>query len=244
LSEKLDEHKLTRLLNYYLDEMSTLIFSKNGTLDKYVGDAIMSFWNAPLYQPDHAVLACHAALAMARRESEIQPALNAMGADGLLTRIGINTGPMVFGNMGCSLKFNYSVLGDAVNLASRLESANKFYGSRILIAQQTAEEVREQFILRQVDVLRVQGKQKPMPVHELMGEMPGDVDLLVRKNVFDAAFLCYQQQRWNEAESHLLPLIERFPADRPAAALLDRIKYLREHPPAPDWDGVYVAKGK
>jgi adenylate cyclase len=244
LSETLDEQKLTHLLNYYLDEMSALIFDNNGTLDKYIGDAIMSFWNAPLYQPNHAVLACQAALAMARREREIQPQLKEFGADGMLTRIGVNTGPMVFGNMGSTRKFNYSVLGDSVNLASRLESANKFYGSHILIAQQTAEEVKGHFVLRQLDVLRVQGKQKPMPVFEILDEGPGDADTLFRKTQYESAFACYQQQKWGEGESHLSSLIEKFPADRPAVSLLNRIAYLREHPPGPAWDGVYVATGK
>jgi adenylate cyclase len=246
LSERLDEHTLTKLLNYYLDEMSSLVFANNGTLDKYIGDAIMSFWNAPLHQPDHAVLACRAALAMERREREIQSRLDEMGASGLLTRIGINTGPMVFGNMGSSQKFNYSVLGDAVNLASRLEGANKFYGSRILIAQPTADQVKGQFLLRQLDLLRVKGKLKPMAVYELLEELNGapDADLQFRKAEYEAAFSHYQQQQWSEATERLSKLRERFPTDGPAAALMERVIYLSEHPPGPDWDGVYVAKGK
>lgn len=246
LSERLDEHTLTTLLNYYLDEMSSLVFANNGTLDKYIGDAIMSFWNAPLHQPDHAVLACRAALAMERREREIQPRLNELGASGLLTRIGINTGPMVFGNMGSSQKFNYSVLGDAVNLASRLEGANKFYGSRILIAQPTADQVKGQFLLRQLDLLRVKGKLKPMAVYELLAELNGEADpaLVLRQTEYEAAFAHYQQQQWSEATERLTKLREGFPDDRPAAALMERVAYLSEHPPGSDWDGVYVAKGK
>jgi adenylate cyclase len=246
LSERLDEHALTKLLNFYLDEMSSLVFANNGTLDKYIGDAIMSFWNAPLHQPDHAALACRAALAMERREREIQAQLTEMGAAGLLTRIGINTGPMVFGNMGSSQKFNYSVLGDAVNLASRLEGANKFYGSRILIAQPTADQVKGQFLLRQLDLLRVKGKLKPMAVYELLAELNGapDPDLLFRKTEYEAAFGHYQQQQWPEATARLSKLHERFPNDGPAAALMQRVTHLSEHPPEPGWDGVYVAKGK
>lgn len=244
LSERLDEHTLTSLLNYYLDEMSSLVLANDGTLDKYIGDAIMSFWNAPVHQPDHAILACHAALAMERREREIQPRLEQMGASGLLTRIGINTGPMVFGNMGSTQKFNYSVLGDAVNLASRLEGANKFYGSRILIAQPTADQVKGHFILRQLDLLRVKGKLKPMAVYELLGQALDDADLLCRRDEYEAAFSLYQQQQWDAARQRLLQLCARFPNDRPAAALLERIDYLRAHPPDSDWDGVYVAKGK
>jgi adenylate cyclase len=244
LSEKLDEHKLTELLNYYLDEMSSLVLASNGTLDKYIGDAIMSFWNAPLHQPDHAILACRAALAMEKREREIQPRLAELGGPGLLTRIGINTGPMVFGNMGSSQKFNYSVLGDAVNLASRLEGANKFYGSRIIIAQPTAAQLNGGFLLRKLDMLRVKGKSRPMEICELLAEGPGDTDLQARAVGYDAAFNLYQKQRWDAASERLASLLGRFPQDRPAAALLDRITTLREHPPDPDWDGVYVAKGK
>lgn len=244
LSERLDEHTLTALLNYYLDEMSGLVLANDGTLDKYIGDAIMSFWNAPIRQADHAVLACRAALAMERREREIQPRLNELGAAGLLTRIGINTGPMVFGNMGSTQKFNYSVLGDAVNLASRLEGANKFYGSRILIAQPTADLVKDHFMLRQLDLLRVKGKLKPMAVYELLGEAGGDADLALRRDEYEAAFQLYREQQWEPAHARLVALRDRFPNDGPAAALLERIVYLREHPPASDWDGVYVAKGK
>jgi adenylate cyclase len=244
LSEKLDEHKLTELLNYYLDEMSSLVLANDGTLDKYIGDAIMSFWNAPLSQPDHAVLACRAALAMQKREREIQPRLAELGGPGLLTRIGINTGPMVFGNMGSSQKFNYSVLGDAVNLASRLEGANKFYGSRIIIAQPTAAQLDSQFLLRKLDVIRVKGKAKPMAVFELMAEGVGDAGLQARAKEYEAAFAAYQQQQWDTSESLLRTLAEQFGQDGPAGAMLDRVRGLREHPPGPEWDGVYVAKGK
>jgi len=158
------------MLNFYLGEMSDLILKCNGTLDKYIGDAIMSFWNAPIIQSDHALLACRAALAMRDREAQIQDDLKRLGAPGLLTRIGINTGPMVFGNMGAPQKFNYSVLGDAVNLGSRLEGANKIYSSRILVAETTVALAREKFVFRELDLLRVKGKLKPLAVFELLAE--------------------------------------------------------------------------
>jgi len=244
LSERLDEHKLTDLLNYYLDEMSSIVLSTNGTLDKYIGDAIMSFWSAPIEQKDHALRACRAAIAMEIREREIQDTLNGMGASGLLTRIGINTGPMVFGNMGSKQKFNYSVLGDAVNLGSRLEGANKFYGSRILIAQPTAEFVRETIVLRKLDVLRVKGKLKPMPVFEVLAEAPGDNDLNFRVRHYEDAFEYYQQRRWSDALAEIELLLSRYPGDAPAGALRERIIGMAKNPPSTDWDGVYVAKGK
>ena len=245
LSERMPVDQLTNLLNYYLGEMSSLIkLTFNGTLDKYIGDAIMSFWNAPGRQPDHAILACRAALAMERREREIQPELSRLGAPGLLTRIGVNSGAMKVGNMGSPQKFNYSVLGDAVNLGSRLEGANKFYGSRILLSQNTAEQLETQFVLRKLDLLRVKGKQQPMAVYELMAEGQPDGDLQARVAEYEAAFDLYQWQNWDQAEAKLRALLERYPGDAPAAALLSRIADLRAHPPGPDWDGVYVAKGK
>ncbi len=244
LSESMESEKLSDMLNFYLGEMSGLILANNGTLDKYIGDAIMCFWNAPVMQPDHAILACRAALAMQRREAEIQDALAAFGAKGMLTRIGINTGAMIFGNMGAPQKFNYSVLGDSVNLGSRLEGANKFYGSRILIAESTALLVKNTFVLRQLDLLRVKGKQKPLAVYELLGEGQPDSESRDRVTQYEQAFGLYQARKWDDGESLLNILHERFPHDLPVAALLKRIHALRDDPPPPDWDGVYVAKDK
>lgn len=244
LSETMDSEALSKMLNFYLGEMSGLILSQNGTLDKYIGDAIMSFWNAPVLQPDHAARACRAALAMKQREADIQPELAALGAKGMLTRLGINTGPMVFGNMGAPQKFNYSVLGDSVNLGSRLEGANKIYGSRILVAETTVALVKDQFILRKLDLLRVKGKQKPLAVYELLGEgTPTEIQRLYVEQ-YDRAFAAYQSQSWDEAEAILTKHHEAHAEDLPAAALLKRVQKLRHDPPPAPWDGVYVAKDK
>ena len=244
LSESMDSQKLSEMLNFYLGEMSDLILKCNGTLDKYIGDAIMSFWNAPIVQADHALLACRAALAMRDREAQIQDDLQRLGAPGLLTRIGINTGPMVFGNMGAPQKFNYSVLGDAVNLGSRLEGANKIYSSRILVAETTVALTREKFAFRELDLLRVKGKLKPLAVFELLAE--GSADDTTRDHVgkFESALAAYRRQDWEEAERILSALHEQLPQDGPVASLLKRIAKLRHDPPPADWDGVYIAKDK
>jgi adenylate cyclase len=244
LSETMDSQKLSELLNFYLGEMAALVLSNNGTLDKYIGDAIMSFWNAPLLQPEHAELACRAALAMRDREAQIQDKLAERGAAGMLTRIGINTGPMVFGNMGSRQKFNYSVLGDSVNLGSRLEGANKFYGSRILIADTTARLVIGKFVLRQLDLLKVKGREKPVGVYELMAEGESNADMREKIERYGEAFAAYQAQRWDQADAILEQLHARFPNDLPTAALRKRIEKLRHDPPPKDWDGVYTAKDK
>ncbi len=247
LSEKLEDERLTELLNYYFDEMEPLVFDRNGTLDKYIGDAIMSFWNAPLPQPDHAYRACRTALAMEQRERDIQPELVRMGAERCVTRIGVNTGPMVVGDMGSRSRFNYTVLGDSVNLGARLEGANKFYGSRILISETTAVLVKDRFLVRKLDVLQVKGKKKPMPVYELLGEIgtsdqePAIIDRCKR---YEAAWELYRQQKWDDAEAALQALLSQHPTDKPAAMLLARVGELRSNPPGEGWDGVYVAKGK
>jgi adenylate cyclase len=244
ISESMDSEKLSAMLNFYLGEMSSLIWDQNGTLDKYIGDAIMCFWNAPVHQPDHAVLACRAALAMRDREAQIQDQLRDLGAPGMMTRIGINSGPMVFGNMGSPQKFNYTVLGDSVNLGSRLEGANKLYGSRILLAESTAVLVKDRFVVRELDYLQVKGKQKPLAVFELMAEGSADQKTQTRVKGYEEALKSYRAQKWDEAEKLLSELQAEFPDDEPVASLLKRISKLRHDPPAPDWDGVYVAKDK
>lgn len=244
LSETMEVERLTELMNFYLEEMSSVVLQGRAYLDKYIGDAIMSFWNGVPDQPDHAVLACRTALELRDRERAIQPELRRRGAERLLTRIGINTGPMSLGNMGSSRKFAFTVLGDSVNLGSRLEGANKLYGSQILVAQTTADRVKDRFLLRRLDLLQVKGSKRPMPVYELMAAGPGDADLRRRVERYEAALAHYQRQAWEQAEAALAELLAEFPEDAPAAALLKRVDKLRHEPPAADWDGVYVAKDK
>jgi class 3 adenylate cyclase len=244
LSETLPPERLAPMLNHYLEEMSAVVLGQSGTLDKYIGDAIMSFWNAPLPQPEHAVQACRAALRMVRREAEIQPELRALGAAKLMTRIGINTGPMAVGFTGSSRLMNYTVLGDAVNLASRLEGANKIYGTRVMLSEGTAEQVRDRFVLRKLDVLRVKGKLQPMAVYELIAEGPPDEATRRMVTLYESALRSYQDQQWADAERDLLELASFLPEDKAGAVLLGRIRQFRQSPPPAGWDGVYVAKEK
>ena len=244
LTETMDVESLGNMLNFYLDEMSSVVLEHDGTLDKYIGDAIMSFWNAPVDQADHAVRAARAALGMKRREEMIRPQLAKLGATGMLTRLGLNSGPMAVGNMGSTRKFNYTVLGDSVNLASRLEGANKFYGTQILMAETTAKRLNGQFAMRQIDVLRVKGKQQPMAVYELLHEgTPNERDAL-RIQKYEAALGHYRATRWDEAERELTALKRSVADDAPADMLLARIAKFRVNPPPQGWDGVYEAKDK
>ena len=245
MSETMDVEKLTELLNYYLEEMSAVVLAGRAyarQVHRRRDHELLE--RHPLPQPDHAALACRAALDMQRKEREIQPELRRRGAERFMTRIGINTGPMAVGNIGSSRKFNYTVLGDSVNLGSRLEGANKLYGSGVCMAQTTADLVKDRFLLRQLDFLKVKGRRKPMAVYELLGEGFDDADLRSRAERYETALRCYTQQKWDDAEAHLRGLLADFPDDAPAAALLARVAQLREDPPRADWDGVYVAKDK
>jgi adenylate cyclase len=244
LSEKLDEHRLPDMLNFYLQEMSGVILAQNGTLDKYIGDSIMSFWNAPLNQTDHARRACHAALEILSREKIIEDQLTAIANGPVKSRMGINSGPMIVGNMGSTYRFDYTVLGDSVNFASRLESANKMYGTRILLSGTTASLIRNEFVVRKVDLLRVKGKLKPMEVYELMGHATADPPQAQLISRYENALALYQKKQLNEAWELLLAMAQDFPQDGPTATLLARVLHLRDHPPPDDWDGVYVAQEK
>jgi adenylate cyclase len=244
LSEAMEVERLEAMLQLYLEEMSEVILAKNGYLDKYIGDAIMSFWNAPVSQTDHAVRACEAALEMRRREAALQPRLREMSGHEVHSRIGINSGPMVVGNMGSPFKFSYTVLGDAVNLASRLEGANKLYGTRVLLSETTANLVKDRFALRKIDLLRVKGKRQPMAVYELLDDDPTDgrwADLVSR---YERALAAFQAQHFDTALKILDALNRDYPGDGPTVTLLSRARQFRDEPPAPDWDGVYVAKDK
>jgi adenylate cyclase len=242
--EAMEPEQVADMLHLYLEEMSEIVKQRNGTLDKYIGDAIMSFWNAPVNQADHALRACRAAVEMRKREEALQPKFLEMTGHEVRSRIGINSGPMIVGNMGSAHKFAYTVLGDSVNLASRLEGANKIYGTGILLSETTAGLVKEQFVLRKVDLLRVKGKTRPMSVYELVAERgvdPKTSELIAR---YENALATFQGKRFEEAYETLLALAQEFPADGPTATLLARSLQFSRHPPGEDWDGVWVATDK
>lgn len=237
ITETMSAVELEPFMNGYLGEVTGALHHENATIDKYIGDAVMAFWNAPLDQPDHAERACLGALRIVRIERERQVR---SGQKGIHTRVGINTGEMVVGNMGSPLKANYTVLGDAVNLANRLEGSNKIYGSQILISETTARCVRGRFLVRRLDRLRVKGRSQPLEVYELLEELQNSDEGLKRlAERYEAALEEYRKQQWESAERVLVELAGEFPEDGPTLMLLERVREFRAHPPAPGWDGVH-----
>jgi adenylate cyclase len=244
ISETMEVVKLAQVINIYMEAMSEEIVTRDGYLDKYIGDAIMSFWNGLVDQSDHAARACRSALAIKRREVEIAPDLQKLVDAKIITRIGVNTGPMAVGNLGSSRKLAYTVLGDAVNLGARLEPANKLYDTEVIISQATAEHLNRQFVIRELDLLAVKGKTIPMAVYELIAEGPPTSDVKAKLDLYADGLRHYRAQRWDDAEASWTRLLKDFPNDGPAHKMLARVAKLRHESLPPDWDGVYRSKEK
>jgi adenylate cyclase len=226
-AEDLVEH-----LGAHFTAVTDVIEASGGTLDKYIGDAVMSFWGAPHALEDHALRACRAALLA--RDRTVQHAC-----------AGINTGELVVGNMGSQSRLNYTVLGDAVNLAARLEGLNKIYGTTILIGESTYRIVSSQVVARKVDRVAVKGRSQGVEIHELLAmrdEASPDVLSLVA--AYESALEAYFERRWADAEARLDALRTAHGEDGPARVLLERVRAYRENPPPEGWGGVYVMTSK
>jgi adenylate cyclase len=242
LADQMPVERLEQFMNFYLSELSAILFDHNATLDKYIGDAIMCFWNAPLGQTEHADLACRAALRMRQRERELKAQFAEYGVDKIRTRIGVNTGTMVVGNVGSHQKVNYTVLGDSVNIASRLEGSNKIYGSTILVSETTVAKVKpDQFIFRKLDRLKVRGRSTALEVYELLDAAPSDERTRRLAQEFETALDHCFNRKWDQAEKILVDLTARFPDDAPTIVLLERVRTFRETPPDGEWTGVHDA---
>lgn len=244
-AEHLPPETLVVLINEYLGAMTESIFAHEGTVDKYIGDAIMAFWGAPVASHDHALRACKAALHNIAALRKLWPSWEARGLPLFDVRIGINTGPMVVGNMGSSVMMGYTVMGDAVNLGSRLEGANKGYGTRIMISEFTLAVVQGFVEVRELDLITVAGKTKAVRVYELLG-LKGDIAAEARLGYdnFEKGLAAYRRQAWDEAEMHLRNALVRLPGDLVSQLFLKRIADYRQNPPPSDWDGVHTLTGK
>jgi adenylate cyclase len=249
ISEKLDAQELVALLNEYLTGMTQIVVRTDGTLDKYIGDAVMAFWGAPIEDPHHATKSCHAALEMIARLKEMQKKWKSEGKPVLDIGVGLCTGVASVGKMGSELRYGYTAMGDTVNLSSRIEGLNKEYATHILLSDTTYAAVEDPlFVFRELDLIRVKGKMQPVTLYELVaarGTPEGDApDIEERLEFFAQGRACYRERRWQDAQIVFEKLLERWPEDGPARMYLNRCREYLVAGPEENWDGVYVMTHK
>ena len=240
VSESLTPEELVQLLNEYLTSMCEVISSYNGTVDKFEGDAIIAFWGAPLDNPDHARDGCMAALDMQERNIELRKKLREENRPMLYTRMGINSGPIVVGNMGSATKTDYTMMGDNVNLAARLEGANKFYKTYTMIAENTYKLAEDSIDVRYLDVVRVVGKNEPVKIYQLLAkknQLAGSMQEVLEH--YEKGMNCYKNLNFKDAIMNFENALKLEPEDGPCLTYVNRCKMYLEQPPPKDWDGVF-----
>jgi len=239
LSESMPPQTLIRLLNEYFTPMTQIIMSYRGTLDKYVGDALMAQWGAPVPLADHALRACRAAIDMEKAMIDLQRKWRTQGLPALVERLGLHSGSVVAGNVGSRERFNYTVLGDTVTLASLLEEVNKAYGTRILLSEETCRRVREHLVVRELDLVQVSSRAQPLAIYELVGPYSAQ-DSLDWLDAFAVGLNCYRNCKFPEAVEAFREVLHLRPGDRPAKVFLKRCLAYIKVPPPSDWQGVFI----
>lgn len=246
IAERLTPEALMLYLSEYFDEITKILSAEHGTVDKYIGDGVMAFWGAPLPDESHAFHACSAALACQAKLRELNQKWESQGKPPLHTRIGISTGETVVGNVGSGERINYTVMGDNVNLASRLEGVNKLYGTNIIVSLATYEAVADKFWFRPLDIVAVKGKTEGTTIYELVG-IKGEVvpeSIIELCEEFARGFKAYLARDWEGACEIFRHLSEKFPLDAPTNFYLSRCRHYRENPPASDWQGIEYLESK
>jgi adenylate cyclase len=244
MSENLDPEALVKLLHDFLNPMSNIIINLGGTIDKYMGDAIMALFGAPLVQPDHPQLACRAALEMVASLEAMNRDWAEQGRPPLRVGVGVNSGPVAVGNMGSDRLFDYTAIGDNVNLASRLEGLNKYYGTNILISETTAQGLKNGFILRDMDLVQVKGKAQAARIYELLGEGQPDPELARFLELYHRALTLYREGHFADSLTVLAQTLELRPGDPTCQRYLSLAKKYQETPPPPDWEPVTIMDAK
>ena len=244
ISENLDPQALCELINAILTPVTQVIHESKGTIDKYIGDAIMAFWGAPVHNAQHAFYAVKAGLTILKTLDAIQDEFSQKGWPKIEIGIGLNTGKMSVGNMGSQFRVAYTVMGDAVNLGSRLEGLTKHYGVRMLVSESTALATPE-FAYREVDKVKVKGKQLAISIYEPLG-FKGDLsdEKLAELALLNLAFEQYRDQHWHDAKVSFKHLFEMYADNKLYAIYLERIAYFEQSPPPIDWDGSFVHTSK
>jgi adenylate cyclase len=245
ISERLSAEEVVGLLNDYLSRMTDIILDEEGVVDKFEGDAIMAFWGAPLPQADQALRACRAAWRQQAALMELNEGFREMGLPPLSMRIGLHSGEAVVGNLGSEKRFDYTAIGDTVNLASRLEGLNKFYGTHIMASETTAAECKNEVLFREVDRVAVKGKEKPVAVFQPLGLAEGAAaDQIELCQDFARALQVYRQANFSEAAGLFQNILAKYPGDGPSQTFLERCQGFLASPPPVGWDGVFRADKK
>ncbi len=246
ISEQFSAKEIKQLLNEYLTPMTQVIFEHNGTIDKYVGDMIMAFWGAPLEDPDHALHAAEAALAMQEKLSELNTRFEKEKKITVQIGVGISSGMMNVGDMGSKFRRAYTVLGDTVNLGSRLESLTKFYHVKNIVSYSTWEKTQEAFVYRKLDKVQVKGKKEPTEIFELISKKDRmDSSLQEELDLHHQGLELYWQRDWNGAEKIFSDLAKRFSHYKELYELyLERVSAMKQNPPGNDWSGVFILESK
>jgi len=237
ISERLSPEAVVEQLREYFGALNARILSRGGTLDKFIGDAVMAFWGAPVDNPRQALDACLAALEIAEVLAALGPEWERQGKPRLTTRIGINTGEALVGNVGSEARFNYTVIGDAINLASRLEGLNKIYGTTILLGEDTYAAVADAVVARPIDWVAVKGRTSGAAIYELLGRA-GDVELVALAAAYRLALDHYRAQHWAQAITAFEADLVLRPSDGPSHLMLRRCRTYGADPPK-DWDGIH-----
>jgi adenylate cyclase len=245
ISETLPAEELVESLGDYFGGLNNIIQAHQGTLDKYIGDSVMAFWGAPIARDNHAALACAAALACQPFLDGLAGQFAALGRPPFHTRFGIHTGEAIVGNIGSESRMNYTVIGDSVNLTSRLEGLNKYYGTRIILSQACLDQLGGQFVTRKLDVVAVKGKAEPTPIYELLGAT-GQTDdaLLALADRYGQGLELYLDRQWEKARAVFLEAGTITGGDAPSALLAKRCEEYLASPPEQEWSGVYAMRSK
>lgn len=245
ISERLKATELVELLNIFLTEMTEIILDNQGTVDKYEGDAIIAFFGAPYDMPDHASRAAVACVQMQKKLDELRARFEEEGRPILHMRIGMNTGLAVVGNMGSEKRFDYTMMGDTVNTAARLEGVNKVYGTYTMISAATYEQCSDDVVVRELDAVNVVGKGEPVVIYEVIG-LPGEVDSHMEQVIFhyENGLAAYRQRQWAQAVSHFDKALAFDPGDSPSITMKKRCALYSKEPPADNWNGAYTMTSK
>ncbi len=242
LSEKMTPEQLTSFLNEYLDHMTNIILENRGTVDKYIGDAIMAFWGAPIKDPEHIMLAVKTSVEMMEKMHELRRSWKTRGLPDIDIGIGINAGDVVVGNMGSHKRFDYTCLGDHVNLASRIEALNKMYGTHIIVSENVIKYVEKTYVCRELDLVTVKGKKEPVGIYEVVGRK-ADAKQKVFLKEYNTALGLYHARKFREAKKRFEAALD-IVMDHHTQTYISRCTEYIKTPPPKDWNGVTEIKTK